>query len=70
MGIPKVKPPDSTIRGFKSRWGSSDPLSRNGTRGEAKPIELAGHTWESHGGYAMDGSKESRAWMRSVAGVK
>lgn len=37
MGIPKVKPPDPTIIGFKSRWGSSDNLGRNWTRGEAKP---------------------------------
>lgn len=37
MGTPKVKPPDPTIRGVKSRWGSSDTLSRNGTRGGAKP---------------------------------
>lgn len=41
-----------------------------GEKGLSESSELAGHAWESPGGYAKDDSKENRAQIQSVAGVK
>lgn len=38
MDLQKVRPPDPTFRGLKSKWGSSDSLGRNGMKGIMSPV--------------------------------